>query len=157
VNVPDVHSGSDISSVDTPQWELAARDAIRQLVADYTHMGDGGRLDEMILLFDDDAVVDTAQRRFTGHDEITGFFAGIVDGTSPGPRRSFIRHFIANHSIDVTSPTTATGAAYWLVISDVGLESSGRYRDSYRRGDDGRWRFATRKIRADESRLPPSS
>lgn len=133
---------------------LAARDAIRQLVAEYTHLGDGGQIDEMVRLFEDDAVLDTADRKYVGRDEMHGFFSGIADGTAPGPRRSFVRHFIANHSIEMTGPTTANGASYWLVISDMGLETSGRYRDTYRRGADGRWRFTSRKLRHDKSRLP---
>lgn len=134
--------------------QLAARDAIRQLVAEYTHLGDGGQIGQMVKLFEDDAVLDTPDRTYTGRDAMHGFFSGIADGTAPGPRRSFVRHFIANHRIELTGPTTANGAAYWLVISDVGLESSGRYRDSYRRGADGRWRFSSRKLRHDRSSLP---
>lgn len=130
--------------------ELAAREQIRELIAGYTHLGDGGRIDEMVQLFEPDAVLDAHGVTHEGHTAIAGFFQNIVDGTAPGPARTFIRHYISNVTIDVHAPAEARGASYWTVISDVGLESSGRYRDTYRRQDDGSWRFATRKIRRDE-------
>jgi len=132
--------------------ELAAREQIRELVASYTHLGDGGRIDEMIMLFHPDAELDAFGQIYSGREAMAGFFGGIADGTSEGPKRSFIRHYISNVTIDVHDDNTASGASYWTVIADHGLESSGRYRDTYSPGDDG-WRFATRKIRRNESKL----
>ena len=40
-------------------WETAAREEIRELVARYTHWGDGGRIDELASLFEPDAVFET--------------------------------------------------------------------------------------------------
>ena len=131
-------------------WELTAREEIRELVARYTHLGDGGRIDEMTQLFEPDARLDAHGEDYVGRERISGFFGGIADGTSPGPKRTFIRHYISNLTIDVASQTEAAGASYWTVISDNGFESSGRYRDSYHRDPDGPWRFATRKIRRDQ-------
>lgn len=133
--------------------EVAAREQIRELIASYNLLGDRGRIEEMTTLFEPDAQLDGFGTLYVGSDEIAGFFGGIADGTTPGPTRTFLRHHISNVSIDVTSPTEASGVAYWLVISDGGLESSGRYRDTYRCGTDGAWRFATRTIRRDEPRL----
>ena len=130
-------------------WELAAREEIRELVASYTHLGDGGRVPEMTQLFVPDAVLDAFGTDYAGHDQIAGFFSGIADGTAPGPKRTFIRHYISNVTITLDGPDEASGASYWTVIADAGLESSGRYRDTYRRDPDGAWRFATRKIRRD--------
>ncbi len=131
-------------------WELAAREQIRELVASYTHLGDGGRIAEMTQLFAVDAALDAHGETYERHEAIAGFFGAIADGTAPGPRRTFIRHYISNLTIEVSSPTEASGASYWTVISDGGLESSGRYRDTYSREPDGPWRFATRKIRRDQ-------
>lgn len=137
-------------------WELAARERIRELVASYTHLGDAAKLDHMIELFHEDAQLDAFGTPYRGHAAIRGFFAGIADGSTAGPARTFIRHYIANVTIDVTNPTEATGASYWHVLSDVGAESSGRYWDTYRRGLDGTWRFATRRIKRDVPRVPVS-
>ncbi len=133
--------------------ELAAREAIRELVAAYTHLGDSGRLDEMVELFEPDATLDAFDRTYVGAEQIRGFFSGIVSDRSDAPRRSFVRHHIANVTIDVDIDAgTATGASYWAVYSDDGFESSGRYRDRYRRSNEGRWRFQVRKIRRDRAR-----
>lgn len=130
--------------------ELAAREEIRELIARYTHLGDGGRIAELVELFAPDAQLDGHGQPYIGREEISGFFTAIVDGSTPGPARTFIRHYTSNVTIDMTSPTEASGASYWTVLSDDGFESSGRYRDTYRRSPDGSWRFATRKIRRDQ-------
>ncbi len=133
------------------QWELVAREHIRQLVADYTHFGDQGRIDEMTLLFEPEAVVDAHGHSYIGRDEIAGFFGGIASEPK-WTGRTFMRHHISNVSIQFDNPNEATGASYWTVFADEGFESSGRYRDGYRQQVDGTWRFATRKIRRDEPR-----
>lgn len=132
--------------------ELVARDRIRELVAAYTHLGDGGRLDEMAELFEADATLDAFGTTYQGRPAIKGFFGGIVEDRADAPARTFVRHHISNVTISLDGENTATGASYWVVYSDNGFESSGRYRDAYRCGDDGVWRFRTRKIRRDEPR-----
>jgi SnoaL-like domain len=129
--------------------ELIARAQIAELVAAYNHLGDRGRIDELIELFCEDAHLDTFGESFQGRELIGGYFGGIVTGSPDVPRRRFVRHHISNVTITVTLPTQAEGASYWMVIGEGGPESSGRYRDTYRRDPDGRWRFATRMIRAD--------
>ncbi len=57
--------------------ELAAREQIRELVAAYTHLGDGGRLDEMTTLFEPAATLDAFGTTYRGHDEVKSFFSGI--------------------------------------------------------------------------------
>lgn len=136
-------------------WEIANREQIRELVARYTHLGDGGRIKELVDLFEPDATLNANRIAHTGHEAINGFFGAIANGSSGGRERSFIRHYISNLTIQLTSETTATGASYWTVISDIGLESSGRYRDEYHCDSDGLWRFSSRIIRSDESKLPP--
>lgn len=140
--------------------ELSARDQIRELVATYTHLGDGGRLDALVTLFEPDAWLETRSpagetTRHEGHEAIAGFFGGIVTNRAGGPDTTFVRHHIANVTITLTDVDTASGASYWTVYADRGFESSGRYRDTYRRGADDVWRFSSRTIRRDEPR--PSS
>jgi ketosteroid isomerase-like protein len=132
--------------------ELAAREQIRELVAAYTHLGDSGRIDQMVKLFAPDATLETADGTYHGPDEIEGFFRNIVDGRSEAPTRTFVRHHISNVTILLDSSDVAHGASYWLVTSDDGFESSGRYRDQYRRASDGTWVFHHRKIGRDPLR-----
>lgn len=149
-------SGADAADrVRTPDAlsELAAREEIRELVASYTHLGDSGRLDELVELFEPDATLDAFDRTYVGAEQILGFFSGIVSDRADAPRRTFVRHHISNVTIDVDADAgVASGASYWVVYSDDGFESSGRYRDRYRRSPDGRWRFEVRKIRRDRTR-----
>ena len=79
--------------------ELAAREGIRELIARYTHLGDGGRIAELVELFAPDAQLDGHGQPYIGHEEISGFFTAIVDGSE------------------------ASGASYWTVLSDDGFES----------------------------------
>jgi ketosteroid isomerase-like protein len=131
-------------------WEPGAREAIRELVARYTHWGDGGRIKEMTELFEPDAVVEAiGTGTFAGHEAMAGFFGGLADRTVTDPDVTYIRHHVANLTISFDSPTEATGAAYWLVVNDHGPVRWGRYRDAYRQRPDGEWRFARRQIRAD--------
>jgi hypothetical protein len=129
--------------------ELIARAQIAELVAAYNHLGDRGRIDELIELFREGADLDTFGESFRGREQIGGYFRGIVAAGADLPRRRFVRHHISNVTITVTSPTEAEGASYWMVIGEGGPESSGRYRDTYRRGPEDGWRFATRIVRAD--------
>lgn len=136
--------------------ELVAREQIRELVADYTHFGDGGRIDELVDLFMADATLDGFRVTYSGEERIRSFFVGIVtdreDDRTEQPARTYVRHHISNVTIEMDGPDQASGASYWVVYADDGFESSGRYRDTYHRDSDGKWRFATRTIRRDRQR-----
>jgi hypothetical protein len=137
--------------------ELSAREELRELVASYTHLGDGGRLDELVALFEPDAWLDADRVRYEGPEGIGSFFGGIVSGRQATASRTYVRHHIANVTLTLEGPDTASGASYWTVYSDDGFESSGRYRDTYHRGADGRWRFSSRTIRRDRPRVSVGS
>jgi ketosteroid isomerase-like protein len=138
-------------------WEREAREEIRELVASYTHLGDGGRVDEVAELFEPTGVLELSDRGvFTGRDAIAGALGGLSDQHVSDPGVSYVRHHVTNLTIDVESPHDATGAAYWLVVTNTGLWKWGRYRDVYRRQDGGSWRFAHRRARGDAERPRPT-
>jgi hypothetical protein len=132
-------------------WETAAREEIRELVARYNHLGDGGRVEELSLLFEPEAVfeIDTAPEPLVGRRAIADFLGGLADQHTGEQNLTYVRHHVSGLTIEFESDHEATGAAYWLVLADPGLWSWGRYRDRYRRGDDGAWRFARRRVRGD--------
>src|SRR5437868_636115 len=70
-------------------WEVAARDAIRNLVARYNANGDSGRFPPVVELFAPDAVMDVGDGRvYTGRDEILTVFTGAQDrATTTGGER----------------------------------------------------------------------
>ena len=139
-------------------WELDAREQIRDLVASYNAHGDRGRFDEVMALFAADAVMDVGDgRTYTGVDEIRTIFTGTRDsvaaGTSDGstdPR--YLQHHTAVPAITVDGShrvaATASGQTYFTVMTDQGVDHWGRYQDDYRMVD-GRWRFASRRVRID--------
>ena len=60
----------------------------------------------------------------------------VVNGNEP----SFIRHHITTIQIDFTSETTATADSFFIAYTDLAQPDHwGRWRDSFRREDDGRW------------------
>ncbi len=136
-------------------WELIARESIRDLVARYNASGDSGRFDEMLALFCEDAVLEATGQIYRGKAEIRGLFEGAASRTSKGgeaapARPRFIRHHTATHQIDLLNRDEATGRSYYQVLTDHGLDHSGRYVDRYRRVGES-WLFAHRKVSVDHA------
>lgn len=129
--------------------EAAARDAIRELVAAYTHYGDGGRFDDFCALFSADGVLELdGNRVLAGRDAIRAFVAGTAQSVRSSGERAFIRHHVSSVQITLDDATHAHGASYFLAITQRGPDHWGRYRDRYVRAG-GRWLFAHRRVRLD--------
>lgn len=131
-------------------WELIAREQIRELVAGYAHAADGGRFDTMVELFAPDGVLQTPDGvEHRGRDGIRSFLdatrKALAGEARPG---AMIRHHVANLLLERVGPSEASGAAYFLVVTDHGPDHWGRYRDRYA-CLDGTWRFAHRRVRLD--------
>ncbi len=131
-------------------WELVARESVRDLVARYNANGDAGRFDDVLALFHADAVMELPDRTYRGASEIRSMFerASQRTGSGGGASARFIRHFTATHQIDLQGPGQASGRAYYLVLTDRGVDHWGRYVDRYR-AEDGRWYFVQRKVTVD--------
>ena len=128
-------------------WELAAREGIRDTLARYNHGGDRAKFDEMIVCFAPDGVVvivDASEHR--GREALREFFAGV--GGTANPALTQMRHCVTNLVIDVESETTALASSYFQVITDIGLDHWGRYRDRLGKVDD-RWLIAERSVKTD--------
>ena len=130
-------------------WQVAARDAIRELVASYTHSGDGGRFDEFCALFAPDGELELDGKRvFAGREAIRAFVSGTGDSVRGSGERAFIRHHVSSVQITLDDPDHAHGASYFFVVTQRGPDHWGRYRDRYVR-DGERWLFAHRRVRLD--------
>ena len=132
--------------------ELAGREAVRDLVARYTWAGDRGRSAELAHLFAPDGVLDVGEHggRWVGPAEIISQLDAVTErvamaGTSPGP----VRHHVSSLVIDMTSTTEATSSSYFLVLTGIGIDHWGRYRDTFALSPDGQWRFTERSVRVD--------
>lgn len=130
-------------------WELVAREEIRELVARYAHCADGGRFDELAELFAEDGELRIDGREpLRGRDAIRAFLGATRDDLRASPAVRSLRHHVSSVRIEVAAPGAATGASYFLVVSDRGPDHWGRYRDRYVARDE-RWRFAERRVRVD--------
>jgi hypothetical protein len=129
--------------------ELAAREAIRQLVAAYAHRGDTGRFVELCALFAPDGVLELDDGRvFVGREAIHGFLTGTNAALRADTEHPRVRHHVSSVSVTIDDLDHAHGAAYFFVVTQRGPDHWGRYRDRYVRSEDG-WQFAHRRVQVD--------
>jgi len=130
-------------------WELAAREEIRDLVASYAHFADGGRFEDLVALFAEDAVLRAGDApEVRGRDAIRAFLTGTGADLKGVTRAPLIRHHVSNLRIELDGPDRARGASYFFVVTERGPDHWGRYRDEYVR-EGGVWRFRHRRARLD--------
>jgi len=130
-------------------WELDAREAIRETVAAYSFAADAGRFDELAALFAPDGVLEIHDGETArGRDAIRELLGGASRRLAASSTARLIRHFASNLRIGVESDKRATGACYFLAITEIGLDHWGRYRDVYVPQGDA-WLFAQRFVRVD--------
>jgi uncharacterized protein (TIGR02246 family) len=128
--------------------EIAAREAVRDLIARYNATGDSGRFDELRNLFAPDAVLDTDGVVHEGRDAIGALFESVRDSlatrAAAGDVPRYIRHHTSTIQIDVLGPTSARSRCYYQVLLPHGLDHWGRYIDEFG-VVDGRWVFTKRR------------
>ena len=133
--------------------DLTAREAVRDVIARYTWAGDAGKAEVLAELFVADGVLDVGDHggRWVGRHEIVRQLAAVADrvaaaGTAPGP----VRHHVSSLIVTHTSPTEAESSSYFLVLTGIGVDHWGRYRDRLVVDPvDGCWRFEERVVRVD--------
>ena len=129
--------------------ELIAREGIRETVARYAHLVDAGRIEELIALFAEDAVLEAGDLPpARGRAAIEALFRGTGSRLASASTRPLIRHHVSNLVIDVTGPDTADARSYFLAITERGPDHWGRYRDQLVRIGE-RWLFTSRLVRVD--------
>ena len=128
-------------------WELIAREQIRDTVARYNRAGDTGRFDEMVECFaPDGTLVIPGVSEHHGRDELRAYFSGVAGSARPG--FTHLRHCVTNVTIDLDGPDSAAVTAYFQVLTDIGLDHWGRYRDRLVPVGD-RWLLAERSAKTD--------
>jgi hypothetical protein len=124
--------------------DLAEKDAIRELMAEYCFRLDNDRFADMAALFTADGTWDTAFGKGTGQPEIEALVRRIR-GTGPRPRAI---HHVTNIAIRLQGKT-AKCFSNWVTVqnSEQGpkVGSAGSYTDDLvKQGDQ--WLFQYRKI-----------
>lgn len=125
--------------------DLVVLEEIRRLKYRYTRGVDLKQWDDVAEVFTEDATADYgtmtygAPLRFTGRAEIVGFLREKLGGGI------ITMHSVGQPEIDVDG-ADATGR--WAMTDKVivpehriVIEGAAYYEDTYRRGDDGRWRI----------------
>jgi hypothetical protein len=148
-------------------WELVAREQIRETLARYNWSGDAGRLDGLAETFCTDAVLEIrGLEPLRGRTKITSFLSGVT-GTVAGDVdvdvKPVVRHNLANVLFTVLTPDQAQVSSYFTVVTHIGLDHFGRYRDTLV-PDGGSWLIKHRKVSTDwaapnsaMARRPPST
>ena len=125
--------------------ELAEKDAIREVMAEYCFRLDNDRFAEMAALFTEDGTWDTAFGKGTGRTEVEALVRRLRQPGTPRPRAI---HHLTNIVIQVAG-TTAKCFSNWVTVqnSEQGpkIGSAGSYSDDMVKRD-GRWMFRYRKI-----------
>jgi len=126
-------------------WELAAREQVRHTISSYNFGGDRGRLDELAAAFTEDGVLQIEDEVSAGREAIVARLSRVVGMDRRPP---YLHHQVTNVHFRSVTPEEIETSSYFLVVSDVGADHWGRYRDRFAPVDD-RWLIAHRTVTTD--------
>lgn len=117
-------------------WELSARERIRDTLARYNWSGDAMRLPEPAESFCIDGELELRGREpVRGREAIAEFLGGAVASPNAVARESgvrrIVRHNVTNIRFTEMTPQRAEVACYFTVVTEIGLDHYGRYRDVF--------------------------
>jgi len=138
--------------------ELAAREAVRESIARYAHAVDRGKFEDAAACFTEDGVLDVrGSGRHEGRAAIIEMFKGAGRKLASASTNAFIRHHVSSIAIDVdVTAGRATATSYFFVVTEIGPDHWGTYRDELTRDDpSGGWLFSIRNVTV-EGRTAPS-
>ena len=117
-------------------WELSARERIRDTLARYNWSGDAMRLGELAASFCTDGKLELrGGESVRGREAIVEFLGGAMASPNAvaqesGVRR-IVRHNVTNIRFTAMTPKRAEVACYFTVVTEIGLDHYGRYRDVF--------------------------
>jgi SnoaL-like domain len=131
-------------------WELVAREQIRDTLARYNWSGDAGRLDGLTETFSPDGVLEIRGfEPLRGRSAIQGFLGGVTAKTATSAAtKPIVRHNLTNVLFTELSPDQAQVSSYFTVVTHIGLDHFGRYRDTLV-PDGDTWLIKHRKVSTD--------
>ncbi len=115
-------------------WELAARERIRDTLARYNWSGDALRLDDLAQTFCEDGELELRSNEpVRGRAAIVALLGGVVTGSNAAAEatgaKRIVRHNVTNIRFTEVTPQEARVACYFTVLTEIGLDHYGRYRD----------------------------
>lgn len=131
-------------------WELVAREQIRDTLARYNWSGDAGRLEGLAETFCADGVLEIrGLEPLRGRTEIVAFLGGVTGKVARNVDvKPVVRHNVANVLFTGLTPDRAEVSSYFTVVTQIGLDHFGRYRDVLV-PDGGGWLIMHRKVSTD--------
>lgn len=133
-------------------WELVAREQIRDTLARYNWSGDAGRVDDLAATFCVDGLLEIrGSRSLRGRSEIAGFLRGVtadVATTGGANNKPVVRHILSNVLFTELTAQQAHVRSYFTVVTRVGLDHFGRYRDVLVPAE-GTWLIKQRTVSTD--------
>jgi hypothetical protein len=131
-------------------WELVAREQIRDTLARYNWTGDAGRLEELTETFCADGVLEIrGLQPLHGRSEIVAFLGGVTGKVTVSAKvKPMVRHNVANVLFNEVSRDHADVSCYFTVVTHIGLDHIGRYRDTFVPDGTG-WLIKHRKVSTD--------
>ncbi len=131
-------------------WELVAREQIRDTLARYNWSGDSGRPDDLAETFCADGILEVrGSEPLRGRTEIAAFLRGITGSVAArSDARPVVRHNLANLLFTGLTADRAEVSSYFTVVTQIGLDHFGRYRDVLV-PDGDTWLIRHRKVSTD--------
>ena len=117
-------------------WELVTRERIRDTLARYNWSGDALRLDDLAQTFCDDGELELrGSEPIRGRPAIVALLGGVATDpnivTQASRIKRIVRHNVTNIRFTEVSPNEARVACYFTVVTEIGLDHYGRYRDVF--------------------------
>jgi SnoaL-like protein len=131
-------------------WELVAREQIRDTLARYNWSGDAGRVDALAETFCAEGLLEIRGRPpLRGRSEIASFLSGVTGSVAGDVDvKPVVRHNVANVLFTGLTPQEAHVSSYFTVVTHIGLDHFGRYRDTLV-PDGDTWLIKHRKVSTD--------
>ncbi|OBG65532.1 nuclear transport factor 2 family protein [Mycobacterium sp. E735] len=129
-------------------WELVARERIRDTLARYNWAGDAGDVAGLAETFCADGVLEIrGLEPLRGRSAIVSFLGGVnVD--RPSNVQPIVRHNLTNLLFTELTRDSAQVSSYFTVLTHAGLDHFGRYRDTLVPDGDA-WLIRHRKVSTD--------
>ena len=142
------------------QWEMETRECVRDTLARYNWSGDALRLEQLAATFCEDG-----ELAIRGRDPVQGRAAivRLLGGDAPDDearrraakatsaavgQRRIVRHNVSNIRFVAVRPHEAQVDSYFTVLTEIGLDHYGRYRDTFVPvGDE--WLIKQRQVSTD--------
>ncbi|BBZ69471.1 nuclear transport factor 2 family protein [Mycobacterium paraseoulense] len=129
-------------------WELVARERIRDTLARYNWSGDAGDVNGLAETFCADGVLEIrGMEPLRGRSAIATFLRG-VDVAREAGAKPIVRHLLTNVLFTAMTRDAAHVSSYFTVVTHVGLDHCGRYRDTLVPDGDA-WLIKHRKVSTD--------